>query len=59
MFINLKKILQSVHQFSQNVIVITEAEPFNALGPRIVFVNDAFVRETGYAREEAIGHETC
>ncbi len=38
-----------------DVVIITEAEPFDAPGPRIVFVNDAFVRSTGYTREEAIG----
>ncbi|MBL9188445.1 MAG: PAS domain S-box protein [Opitutaceae bacterium] len=38
-----------------DIVLITEAEPQDEPGPRIVFVNDAFVRRTGYAREEAMG----
>jgi diguanylate cyclase (GGDEF)-like protein/PAS domain S-box-containing protein len=38
-----------------DIVIITEAAPFRAPGPRIVFVNEAFERRTGYAREEVIG----
>ena len=38
-----------------DMVVITEAAPLDAPGPRIVFVNDAFERRTGYAREEVLG----
>lgn len=38
-----------------DIVIITEAAPFRAPGPRIVFVNDAFERRTGYTREEVLG----
>ncbi|MBC7445934.1 MAG: PAS domain S-box protein, partial [Polaromonas sp.] len=38
-----------------DMLLITEAEPVNEMGPRIIFVNAAFERHTGYSREEALG----
>ena len=38
-----------------DIVLITEAEPFDEPGPRIVYVNDAFERRTGWSREEVIG----
>lgn len=39
-----------------DILLITDAEPIGGPeGPKIVYVNDAFERRTGYSREEAIG----
>lgn len=38
-----------------DIVLISEAEPLGEPGPRIIFVNDAFERRTGYSREEVIG----
>ena len=38
-----------------DVVMITESDPDPAEGHRIVFVNPAFTRMTGYASEEVIG----
>jgi len=38
-----------------DMVVITEAEPLSGAGPKIVFVNEAFERQTGFSREEAVG----
>ena len=37
-----------------DMVMITEAEPFDEPGPPIVFVNEAFLRQTGYSREEVL-----
>ncbi len=38
-----------------DIVIITETSPAEEPGPRIVFVNDAFERRTGYSREEVLG----
>ncbi len=38
-----------------DIVLITDAEPIDDPGPRIVYVNDAFERRTGYRREEVLG----
>jgi PAS domain S-box-containing protein len=51
------RILENCVSRITDIVVITEALPLSVVddGPRILFVNDAFVRHTGYSREEALG----
>lgn len=49
------KLLQSVVTHANDAVIITEAEPFGLPGPKIVFVNEAFTRMTGYTSEEVLG----
>lgn len=49
------RLLEKAVSRLNDIVVILEAEPLDASGPRIVFVNDAFERITGYSRSEAIG----
>lgn len=51
---HLKLLEASVAQLN-DMVVIMEPAPALPQGLRIVFVNDAFVRTTGYTRAEAIG----
>jgi PAS domain S-box-containing protein len=38
-----------------DAVLITEADPVSKPGPRIVFVNHAFEKQTGYSWDEALG----
>nr|MBC7613544.1 PAS domain S-box protein [Pseudopedobacter sp.] len=49
------QLLESVITHTNDSILITEAEPFDEPGPRIIFVNKAFTKMTGYTAAEAIG----
>lgn len=49
------RLLESVLTNTDDAVLITEAEPFNEPGPKIIFVNDAFTKMTGYTSEEVIG----
>lgn len=49
------RLLESVVISTNDAVLITEAEPFDEPGPRIVYVNPAFTRMTGYTLEEVLG----
>lgn len=49
------KLLESVIINTKDSIMVTEAEPFDEPGPKILFVNQAFEEMTGYTAEEVIG----
>lgn len=50
-----RRLLEQCIAKIDDVVLISEAEPIDAPGPRIVFVNDAFERVTGYTRQEVLG----
>ena len=49
------KFASKIINSANDVIIICEAEPIGESGPRIVYVNDAFVSTTGYSAEEVAG----
>lgn len=49
------RLLETCVSRLNDIVIITEAESLDESGPRIVFVNDAFERRTGYTRDEVIG----
>lgn len=49
------KLLESVITNTNDAVMITEAEPFDEPGPKIVYVNEAFTKMTGYDASEVIG----
>ncbi|MCC0178394.1 PAS domain S-box protein [Waterburya agarophytonicola K14] len=49
------RLLQSVVINTNDAVLITEAEPIDEPGPRIIYVNEAFTRTTGYTLKEVIG----
>lgn len=49
------RLLESVITNTRDAILITEAEVRTEPGPRILYVNEAFTRMTGYSSEEVLG----
>jgi len=49
------RLLQSVVVNTNDAVIITEAEPFDPPGPRILYVNAAFTEITGYEAAEVLG----
>jgi PAS domain S-box-containing protein len=48
------RLLQSVVVNTNDSVIITEAEPIDPPGPRILYVNQAFTNMTGYTLEEVL-----
>ena len=49
------RLLESVAVHARDSIVITEAEPLDLPGPRILYCNAAFTQTTGYTVDEVMG----
>jgi diguanylate cyclase (GGDEF)-like protein/PAS domain S-box-containing protein len=49
------RLLESVVVNAKDAILITEAEPIDLPGPRIVYCNPAFLTTTGFALDEVLG----
>ncbi|MFT4860069.1 MAG: PAS domain S-box-containing protein, partial [Algoriphagus sp.] len=49
------KLFENLITNTNDAILITDGEPFDELGPRIIYVNEAFTKMTGYSAEEIIG----
>ncbi|MFM6157797.1 MAG: PAS domain S-box protein, partial [Sphaerospermopsis kisseleviana] len=49
------RLLQSVVVNTNDAILITESESIDESGPRILYMNQAFTRMTGYTPEEVLG----
>ena len=47
--------LEDVVKLTNDIVIVTEAYPLDAPGPKIVYVNKAFTDVTGFAPEEVIG----
>ncbi len=49
------RMIKSALDNANDAILITEAEPVDEPGPRVIYVNGAFTRSTGFAASEIIG----
>lgn len=51
-----QRLLQACMSQIQDVIIITETDPLDPPGPRIVYVNEGVERMTGYRPDEVLGN---
>ena len=49
------RLMEAAIEHAGDSVIITEAEPIDEPGPRIVYVNEATVELTGYDRDELLG----
>ena len=49
------RVFAAVLDVAQDAVLVTEAEPWDEPGPRIVYANAAFTQHTGWAPEEVLG----
>ena len=49
------QVFQALVENTNDVIMVLDATPLSAGGPRIVYVNPAFEKLMGYAADEVIG----
>jgi PAS domain S-box-containing protein len=49
------RLMEMVAENTSDIVIVTDAEPLELPGHRIVYVNPAFNRVTGYSTEEIIG----
>ncbi len=52
------RLFQAAVEHAKDAILITEADPLESPGPRVVYVNPAFSRATGYEPEKILGETT-
>lgn len=48
---------EEIVNMANDVVVVTEADPIDPPGPKIVYVNQAFTNLTGYTSKEVIGKD--
>ena len=53
--LSLPELLRRVPDYTEDAILVTEAEPVSGAGPRILYVNAAFTRMTGFSWDDVIG----